>query len=102
MAALLVSSSAATGTGAAATPVQHSVALSWSPSSSSITGYNVYRGTVSSGPYTKINPSLDTTTSYTDSTVQSGQTYFYVTTAVGTDGVESSYSNQVTAVVPTP
>jgi len=92
----------ATGTGAAAAPVQHSVALSWSPSSSSVNGYNVYRGTVSGGPYTKINASLDTTTSYTDSTVQSGQTYFYVTTAVGTDGVESSYSNQVTAVVPTP
>src|SRR5947199_5305069 len=41
-----------TGTGAAAP--QHQVQLSWSASSSSgVSGYNVYRGTVSGGPYSK-------------------------------------------------
>jgi hypothetical protein len=39
---------------------------------------------------------------YSDSTVQSGQTYYYVTTAVSSTGTESAYSNQVTAVVPFP
>jgi len=62
----------------------------------------VYRGTVSGGPYLKINSALDTSMSYSDSTVQSGQTYYYVTTAVDSTGVESSYSNQVQVVVPFP
>jgi hypothetical protein len=78
----------------------HSVALSWHDSSSSVDGYNIYRAGASSGPFSKLNSSLDGSSSYTDSTVQSGSTYFYVTTAVGTDGVESAYSNQVKAVVP--
>lgn len=82
--------------------VQHTVSLSWNASTSSVSGYNVYRATASGGPYTKLDASLDPATSYADSTVQSGQTYFYVTTAVDSAGVESGYSNQVTAQVPTP
>jgi fibronectin type 3 domain-containing protein len=39
-------------------------------------------------------------TNYTDSTVQSGTTYYYVATAVDAAGSESMYSNQVQAVVP--
>jgi hypothetical protein len=78
----------------------HSVGLSWQASSSSVDGYNIYRAGASSGPFSKLNSSLDGGTSYTDSTVQSGSTYFYVTTAVGTDGVESVHSNQVKAVIP--
>jgi fibronectin type 3 domain-containing protein len=45
---------------------------------------------------------MQPTTSYADSTVQSGTTYYYVVTSVGTDSVESPYSNQVTAIVPSP
>lgn len=78
----------------------HTVALSWNPSTSQVVGYNVYRGGVSGGPYSKINPSVDGNTTYTDSAVQSGQTYYYVTTAVDSVGVESSYSNQAQAVIP--
>jgi fibronectin type 3 domain-containing protein len=88
-----------TATGTA--PTQHSVSLNWNPSSSAV-GYNIYRGTVSGGPYTMINSSLDGTTAYTDSTVISGQTYYYVATAVDASSNESAYSNQVQAVVPTP
>jgi len=80
--------------------VQHSVSLSWSPSNSTVTGYNIYRGTISGGPYAKINPAVDALTTYADGTVQSGQTYYYVTTAVDSSGVESTYSNQVTAQIP--
>lgn len=84
-------------------PVSHSATLNWAISvSPNIAGYNVYRGGVSGGPYTKLTSSLVTGTSYTDSTVQSGQTYYYVTTAVDTSSAESTYSNQVTAVIPTP
>lgn len=78
----------------------HSVALSWSASNSPVTGYNVYRGNASGGPYSKINSTLNLTTSYTDSSVQSGTTYYYVTTAVNSQGAESSYSNQAVASVP--
>jgi hypothetical protein len=86
------------GTGVA--PVQHSVALAWNPSTSTVSGYNVYRSTVSGSSYTKINPSLVTLLNYTDLTVQSGTTYFYVTTAIDSNGDESVHSNEVSASVP--
>jgi fibronectin type 3 domain-containing protein len=55
---------------------------------------------VSGGSYTKINSSLVAGSTYTDSTVVSGQTYYYVTTSVDSSGVESLNSNEVQAVIP--
>src|SRR5207248_11624397 len=49
-----------TGTGTA--PVAHSVDLAWSASTSVVAGYNVYRGSTSGGPYTKINSTSLVTT----------------------------------------
>lgn len=89
-----------TGNGVA--PSQHSTSLSWTDGDTGVTGYNVYRGTVSGGPYSKINSALDPTPAYTDSSVQAGQTYYYVTTAVDSTGAESGYSNEAQAVIPTP
>ena len=83
-----------------AVAVQHSAALSWTASTSVVTGYNTYRGSISSGPYTKINSSLTAGTAYTDTSVVSGQTYYYVVTAVDSNNVESTFSNQVQAVIP--
>jgi hypothetical protein len=100
---LTISSNASNGTlgvPLTGTGVTHYVALSWSDASTQIAGYNVYRSTVSGGPYTQINGALDGTTSYTDSTVASGTTYYYTVTAVGTNGAESAYSNQTTVAVP--
>ena len=95
-------SASETANGSGAT-TQHTVDLSWGASTSaSISGYNVYRGTSASGPFSKVNSVLDASLSYSDSTVQSGQTYYYATTAVDPSGIESSYSNQVQAVVPFP
>jgi hypothetical protein len=79
---------------------QHSVALSWDASTAQVVGYNVHRGIASGGPYTKLNASVDASTAYTDSSVQNGQTYYYVTTAVDSRNVESVYSNQETASIP--
>jgi hypothetical protein len=79
---------------------QHSVALNWNPSTSSVVGYFIYRSSVSGGPYTKLNSTPNSTTSYTDATVVSGQTYYYVVTAVDSSNVESSYSNEVAVSVP--
>jgi acid phosphatase len=88
------------GTGAAVSG-SNSVTLTWTAStSSSISGYNVYRGTVSGGPYTKLTSSVVSGDSYKDSTVSSGTTYYYVVTAVSTTGSESGYSAPATATVP--
>ena len=80
----------------------HDVILTWTASTTSgVVGYDVYRGTTSGGPYpTQLNSTPINGTTYTDETVQAGQTYYYVVTAVASDGIESAYSNQVSATVP--
>jgi hypothetical protein len=85
------------GTGTATT---YSVNLSWN-ASSDVAGYNVYRSTTATGTYAKINPSVDANTAYTDSTVVSGQTYYYEATSVNSTGQESARSTPpVIAAVP--
>ena len=96
-----VSGTNVTGVNFTATVVQaHSAALSWTASTSSVSGYNIYRSTVSGGSYTKVNSSPVSGVSYIDSTVQGGTTYFFVTTAVDGSGNESSFSNEVQAIIP--
>lgn len=80
----------------------HLVDLSWTASTSTVAGYNIYRGTGNGGPYTKLNPSLVSGVTYTDTSVVAGQLYYYVVTAVDSSGNESVYSNQASATVPTP
>lgn len=88
--------------GTGVTPSQHSVYLTWQTGSGSAVGYNIYRGTKQAGPFSEINTALDASTNYTDSTVVSGTTYFYVTTEVNAQGQESGYSNEVEVVIPSP
>jgi hypothetical protein len=78
----------------------HSVDLSWTATPSTVSGYNIYRSTVSGSQYVKINSSLVGSTNYSDSTVAGSTTYFYVTTAVDSSNNESSYSNEAVATVP--
>ncbi len=81
----------------------HSVALTWTASvSPNITGYNVYRATVSGGPYAKINQTPVATVAFTDTGIQPGVTYYYVATAIDNTGAESPYSTEALATVPTP
>jgi fibronectin type 3 domain-containing protein len=80
--------------------VTHSVALSWNASTSTVSGYNVYRSTVSGGGYTRVNPSQVLALAYTDSTVLNATTYYYVTTAVDASNVESAFSNEVAVAIP--
>lgn len=76
-----------------------SVKLSWTASSStSISGYNIYRSTTAGGPYTKINSSLATGTAYNDTSAPAGKTVYYVSTSVDSSGQESSYSNETSGV----
>ena len=76
------------------------VLLTWDPSKSQVIGYNAYRSLTTGGPYSKINSSLIPGTTYTDLNVQSGFTYYYVTTAVDSQQRESGYSNEASATVP--
>jgi Abnormal spindle-like microcephaly-assoc'd, ASPM-SPD-2-Hydin/Protein of unknown function (DUF1573) len=87
-----------TGTGVQAT---HWATLTWVASNSSqVTGYNAYRATESGGSYTKVNTSLITATTYTDYGAQSGQTYYYVVTAVNSSNLESVYSTPASTTIP--
>ncbi|MGB8128342.1 MAG: hypothetical protein WCG81_00960 [Candidatus Angelobacter sp.] len=90
------------GTGLA--PLAHSVDIAWDASTSAtLQGYNVYRGTVSGGPYSKIFPTLTASTLlFTDTTPVSGKQYFYVVTAMDTSGAESAASVQVAVIIPIP
>ena len=87
---------AATGT---ATPA-HAVNLAWKSPSSSVAGYNVYRGLAPKGPFTKINSSPHPNSAFTDPSVVGGSTYFYMTTSVNKKGKESNFSNQVQVTIP--
>lgn len=79
---------------------QHSVGLTWTASTSTgITAYNVYRSNQSGASYSKIGSTAATVLSYSDQTVASGGTYYYVVTAVA-GANESTYSNQASASIP--
>jgi hypothetical protein len=88
------------GTGMAATTYQ--VELTWdAPASSTdpVAGYEIYRAT-SGGSYTLLNSSVNTPTTYTDTTVKAGATYNYEVMSVDASGVESVPSNVYSATIP--
>jgi hypothetical protein len=90
---------ALSGTGVATT-AQHTVALTWDRSTSNVTGYFVYRGSKPSGPFTQLNSSPESSPSYSDSTVSSGQVYYYYVTAVNSSNIQSADSNEVSVTIP--
>jgi hypothetical protein len=98
-----------TGDGVSSTPTpppapspaaQPTVQLTWNASSSVVVGYRVYRSTTSGSFYSPLFSTPLNALTFDDSTVTSGDTYYYVVTAVDANGVESVYSNQATANVP--
>ncbi len=81
-------------TGLTATPGNAQVSLIWNASSGA-TSYNVKRATVSGGPYTTIASGV-TSTSYVNTGLSNGTTYYFVVSAVNAAG-ESANSGQVSA-----
>ena len=79
---------------------QHSVELSWNASPSNVVGYYVYRSTQSGTYSSPLNTSPETSLTFTDTTVESGTTYFYVVTSVDDHSQQSSFSNEASAVIP--
>ncbi|MFC5470741.1 glycoside hydrolase family 9 protein [Cohnella suwonensis] len=83
---------APTGLTAAAGNAQ--VALGWTASSGAVS-YNVKRATVNGGPYTTISTGV-TATSFADTGLTNGTTYYYVVSAANAAG-ESANSTQASA-----
>jgi hypothetical protein len=89
-----------TGTG---TATAYAVDLSWNApvtSSDPVVGYNVYRALSGSSTYQLLNSSVDTQTTYTDSTVQNGQAYDYIVESVDNNGMESVPTTPVAVTIP--
>jgi len=71
------------------------IRLSWIAPTGAVSFYNVKRSTVSGGPYTTISTAgAVKETTYDDTSVVNGTTYYYIVTAVATNGTESVPSNQ--------
>jgi len=81
----------------------HDVILAWTDSTTpGVIGYNVYRGTASGGESsTPLNSTPINASGYTDGNVADGMTYYYVVTAVASNGqTQSPASNEAAATVP--
>ena len=74
---------------------QHFITLTWVAPAVAPASYNVYRATVSGGPYTKIINCP--TVSINDTTGVAGTKYFYVVRSVDASGNESANSNEASA-----
>jgi hypothetical protein len=74
------------------------ISLAWTASTGA-TSYHVKRAATNGGPYTTVASPAGT--SYTDTTVTNGTTYYYVVTAVSASG-ESANSNQASAMPSAP
>jgi len=67
-----------------------------------VVGYRVYRSQNSGTSYTPLTSEAFDALTYSDTTADSGTTYYYVVTALDAGGMESAHSNEVKVVVPSP
>jgi hypothetical protein len=100
--ALAGSGTTSTPTSAPSTSTAHTVSLAWSPSTSSVIGYHVYRGISSGGPYSRVSTSAVGGLDFSDATVPAGGRYYYVVTAQDSAGSESPFSNEAAIDFPNP
>jgi fibronectin type 3 domain-containing protein len=72
----------------------NSINLAWNAITGA-SGYNIYRSIVQNGTYTKLNTSIISVVSYSDTSLSSNTNYYYKVCAVSSDGVESVMSTAV-------
>jgi hypothetical protein len=106
---LLVAATVCNAQAATPPPIPlHGVTLGWSPVTG-VTGYIVWRGSSTGGPYTPLttlpmgNFTCTLVCQWQDSNVTSGSTYFYVLTDYVTSGnvtVGSVFSGEVSGTIP--
>ncbi|MFM7135332.1 MAG: S8 family serine peptidase, partial [Planctomycetota bacterium] len=81
-----------------ATAGYNQITLNWIASPEpDVAGYRVYRSGVTGGPYTEITSALVSTTSYVDTGLAGGATYFYVVAAQDVAGNLSAASTEASA-----
>jgi hypothetical protein len=81
----------------------YSVDLTWDAPTGSpdpVAGYDVYRAPSGGSSYQLLNAAVVTTTTFTDTTVESGQTYDYIVESVDASGMTSVASNMAVMAVP--
>lgn len=79
-----------------ASQTEGTITLDWAASGSlDVAGYRVYRSYVSGMLYELQTPAPIAALTFDDDTGIEGLTYYYVVTAVGTNGAESTHSNEV-------
>jgi len=69
--------------------------LDWDSNQDPVIGYNIYRTTTSHSDYQKLNSSPLAQTYYMDQNLDPDTPYYYVLTAVDSQGDESNYSMEV-------
>jgi hypothetical protein len=85
-------------TGLIAIPITTGIVLKWNESKvSDLKGYNLYRKTGDAADFIKVTPAPLPIASYLDTSVEDGQTYTYVVTALD-DALKTNESNPSTAV----
>jgi fibronectin type 3 domain-containing protein len=86
--------------GLAATAGNATVTITWTAGGGA-TSYNVSRGTVTGGPYTRIASVPDTSPTYTDTGLTNGTTYYYVVSGSNAAGTSpNSAQISVTPIAP--
>jgi fibronectin type 3 domain-containing protein/type II secretory pathway pseudopilin PulG len=91
-----------------ADPSSNQVALSWNQVTTNggnpVTGYDLYRSTIAGAQGTLLATAGSASTSYTDTTVSNGTTYYFELTAITSAGqsVPSNQASATPATVPTP
>lgn len=75
--------------------------LSWDASTGTdIAGYKIYLATASGSYGAPIATTPTNVTTYTITGLATGTTYFFVVTSFNMDGTESTFSNEVSKVIP--
>jgi fibronectin type 3 domain-containing protein len=83
------------------TPTGEAATLSWDASGrADLAGHKIYRATAPGAYGAPIAAVPVNVTDYTVTGLEAGTTYFFSVTAYNADGVESSFSNEVSKTIP--